>query len=490
MRILAEDREVTRLGQTVYRHGRVGPEAMDLTARVLSRMAATLREHKVLTIRAVATSAIRDAGNQVEFLQRAQQALGGVDVDVISGQEEARLIQLGVHYRLPGNGEKRLIIDIGGGSAELIESRCGSMGRASSRPLGAVRLTEMFFETDPPAASEIRKFQDYVREKLTAFRALAEAVGGARIIATAATAAATMRAIHDIPSSEKDAADGREATVEQVWALFDELAGMSLRRRRFQTGINARRAEIIVAGCGALAMILEAIGVGRFEYSSAGVRDGIIADLAIRGTAQRHTRLDADQRRTVRQMAERYAVPMEHAEQVARLAGELFDKLESLHGLHPQMGGLLEAAAYLHDIGHFVSGVRHHRHSYYLVANSDLPGFTDRERLLIANLCRYHRKSLPKPTHENHEVLHPEEKNILRALIPLLRIADNLDRGHEQRVERVDVEISPGEVRLRLEHSRDVELELWAAGQQGTVFERTFGRRLMLDTVGAAQLGN
>jgi exopolyphosphatase / guanosine-5'-triphosphate,3'-diphosphate pyrophosphatase len=478
LRPIAEDREVTRLGAAVYRDGEVSPEAMDHTTRVLSRMAATLRENKVLTFRAVATSAVRDCRNQDEFLMRVQQALGGVPAEIISGQEEARLIQMGVYHRSPETTKDSLIIDIGGGSAEVIETCDGEISTAFSKPLGAVRLTEMFFHADPPTPAEIRKFRDYVREKAEAFRPLSAGSPNRQVIATAATAAATMRAIHEVPSSEKDSVQGQDASVEQIWTLFDELSTVTLHRRRMRSGINSRRAEIIVAGCGTLAMILEAVGARKFMYSAAGVRDGIIADLMIRREAQRHARLDSDQRRTVRRMAERYGVSMKHADQVARLAGELFDGLESVHGLEPHWGGVLEAAAYLHDIGHFVSSTRHHRHSYYVVANSDLPAFTERERIMIANLCRYHRKNMPKPNQENYKALDDGEKRTLHSLLPLLRLADNLDRGQEQRVRKVAAAISDAEIVLTLAHSGDIELEIWAAAQQAGVFEQAYGRRL------------
>lgn len=480
--IVAEDREVTRLGESVFQEGKVSPEALDHSCRVLERMAETLRREKVAAFRAAATSAIRDARNQEEFLDRARQALSGVSVEIISGQEEARLIHLGVRAEWPDCGDNIVVIDIGGGSAEIIESIGGEVSAAYSKPLGAVRLTGLFFRSDPPTTSELRQFKDYVHEKLASIPAEVGSRPYDRVIATAATAAAVVRAIHRIPSSERETTDRLGASTEQVRELFETLSSRSLRERQAYPGIGAKRAEIVIAGCGALALILERLGAESAYYSSAGVRDGMIADLAQRRVGAEGARLQSDQRRTVREMAGRYGVSMSHADHAAKLVSQLFDELEPLHRLEPNYGRLLEASAYLHDIGHFVSDSRHHRHSYYLVEHSDLPGFTDRERLFIANLCRYHRKNMPRSSQENYKALEAEERQSLLTLIPLLRLADSLDRAHEQRVDSVKCSCTNGEVRLALTTHGNAELEEWAAAQHAEVFEQIYQKSLVIST--------
>jgi len=480
--IVAEDREVTRLGESVFREGKVSPEALDLSCRVLERMAETLRREKVAAFRAVATSAIRDARNQKEFLDRAWQALGGIPVEIISGQEEARLIHLGVRAEWADCGDNIVIVDIGGGSAEIIESIGGEVSTAYSKPLGAVRLTALFFRSDPPTASELLQFKDYVHEKLASVPSEVGSRPYNRVIATAATAAAAVRGVHRMPTSEREATDRLSASTAQVRELFENLSSRSLRERQAYPGIGSKRAEIVIAGCGALALILERLGAESVHYSSAGVRDGMIADLDQRRVAAEGARLQADQRRTVREMARRYGVSMPHADQAAKLVSQLFDELEPLHRLEPNYGRLLEASAYLHDIGHFVSDSRHHRHSYYLVEHSDLPGFTDRERLFIANLCRYHRKNMPRSSQVNYKALEPEERQTLLTLIPLLRLADSLDRAHEQRVDSLKCACTNGEVRLALRTHDNAELEEWAAAQHAEVFEQIYQKSLVINT--------
>jgi exopolyphosphatase/guanosine-5'-triphosphate,3'-diphosphate pyrophosphatase len=226
--------------------------------------------------------------------------------------------------------------------------------------------------------------------------------------------------------------------------------------------------------------ILEDLQLPALYHSAAGVRDGIIVDLAARGAGYNLSELPAEQRTTVEQMAEHYGVPIKHARKVARMANTLFTSLHVLHELSPQYGRLLEAAAHLHDIGHYVSDNKHHKHSYYLVANSDLPGFTARERELIANLCRYHRRAVPNEMHLNWQGLDLEGKRAVQFLAPILRLADNLDRSQDQRVKELNVVVRPDEVRLELRGDRDIDLEAWAADSASAVFQQIYGRPLVV----------
>jgi exopolyphosphatase/guanosine-5'-triphosphate,3'-diphosphate pyrophosphatase len=235
-----------------------------------------------------------------------------------------------------------------------------------------------------------------------------------------------------------------------------------------------------VAGAGVLALILESLGVERCFYCRAGVRDGVISDLAARGAFFDRPTVDTDQRETVGLMAVRYGVSLQHAQRVAVLTNKLFAGLQPLHLLEPEYGRLLEAAAYLHDVGHFLSSTRHHRHSFYLVANSDLPGFTADERLFIANLCRYHRKNMPKPSQDNFAALGGEQQSALLLLIPLLHIADSLDRSHRQVVVSVEASTTPAQVVLDIRADGDAALEHWAVEQHRDLFAEVYGRNLLL----------
>ena len=478
-RILAQDRQVTRLGESVFRSGRIAKEALDFLCANLQRMAVTCSRLDVLALRAVATSAVRDASNREEFLQRTGAALG-TNVEVISGPEEARLIHLGVEARWPRPKERTLIIDVGGGSAELIISHGGQLVDAVSKPLGAVRLTEMFLQNDPARAEELDRLANYIDEKLISFHKVHGGEKFDRAVATSATAAAVVSAVNRIPRPKREEADRMRASISQVRELYLLLARSDLSTRRKLTGIGPKRAEIITAGTMVFLRILELFAHRSIYYCAAGVRDGIIADLGARGVGRELSQLSRDQRRTVEAMAKRYGVSLKHARHVACLAHRLFEILQPVHQLTPPAGKILEAAAYLHDMGHFVSGTGHHKHSAYLVANSDMPGFTDKERFTIAALCRFHRKSMPQARHSYFQALDSDSRRTVLRLTPLLRIADALDRGHEQRVRNLEGAVKDGNVNVLIRADTDAGLELWAANKAADACLQAYAQPIIL----------
>jgi len=484
LRVLASERVVTRLGESVFRNGVISQEAMELSCTVLARMAQQYQKLDVVGLRAVATSAVRDARNQVEFVERASLAIGA-PVEIISGREEARLIHLGVETRWPHPNRRLLILDIGGGSAELISSEHGQMRDAFSKPLGAVRLRELFLQHDPPLPAELHQMHEYIEEKLMGVGKRFGVGRWDRLAGTSATASALVCAVNRIPRTKREQADRMRASAPEVRRLYKKLSTLDLNGRRKLTGIGPKRAEIIVPGIAVVLRVLEDLRMPCLYFSAAGVRDGIIADLHARGVGRELARLGRDQRKEVEQTSRRYGVALPHARKVAGLACALFTDLQPLHQLPPHFGKLLEAAAYLHDIGHYVADANHHKHSYYLVYNSDMSGFTNHEREMIANLCRYHRKSMPGPMHSNWQSVNAEDKRVLLFLIPLLRLADNLDVSHEGRVESLSCRIRDGQVVLQVGSAADTSLEQWAAERVGEVFRQVYNRAIMIQKVQA-----
>ena len=474
MKVLASDRQVVRLGKTVFREGKLAASEIDLACQVLSRMVEQYRKLDMVGVRAVGTAALRDASNRDEFLARAA-AIIGHPVEVISGLEEARLVHLGVQSLWPHPKHRVLLLDIGGGSTELILSESGRIVEAFSKPLGALRLTEVFLKSDPPNERELARMRKYIQERIAGPVSRFGAARVDRMIATSATAAATVCAINRVRRSRRDRADRFQATAPQLRQLFQEVSSRAATDRAKMTGIGPKRAEIIVAGVAVLNEVVQELKLSRLYYSVAGVREGIIADLSHRKVGMEQARLTADERRVVRDLGRRYGVSAPHVRKVAELAGMLFEGLRPLHRLPLAKGRLLEAAAHLYNIGHFVNESRHHRHSMYLVANSDLPGFEDRERMVVANLCRYHRKSMPLESHEAFQGLDPEDRNAVVLLTPLLRLAVALDQSQEQRVGRVETAIQENTIELRLFSDRDVDIEQWQAEQTAAVFREVYG---------------
>jgi len=283
--------------------------------------------------------------------------------------------------------------------------------------------------------------------------------------------------VNHVRRSRRDRADRLQATGPQLRQLFRDVSTRNSEERAKITGIGPKRAEIIVAGVAVLNEVVQELRLNRLYYSTAGVREGIIADLSHRQVGMEQARLTADERRAVRVLGRHYGVSALHVRKVADLVAMLFQGLRPLHRLPLAKGRLLEAAAYLYNIGHFVNESRHHRHSQYLVANSDLPGFEEREKILIAALCRYHRKSMPQVAHETFQVLDPEERNSVVLMTPLLRLAVALDQSQEQRVERVEAAVQENAVELRLFSHRDVDVDIeqWQAEQVASVFREAYG---------------
>jgi exopolyphosphatase/guanosine-5'-triphosphate,3'-diphosphate pyrophosphatase len=479
MQVLAADRQVVRLGKTVFREGKLAASEIELACQVLARMVEQYRKLDIVGARAVGTAALRDASNRDEFLARAASIIGR-PVEVISGLEEARLIHLGVQSAWPHPKQRVLMMDIGGGSAELILSEGGRLVEAFSKPLGALRLTEVFLKSDPPNPRELARMQKYIQERIAGPVARLGTARVDRMIATSATAAAAVCAVNRVRRSRRDRADRLQATAPQLRQLFREVSSRDSGGRAKIIGIGPKRAEIIVAGVSVLNEVVQELRLNRFYYSTAGVREGIVADLSHRQVGMEQARLNADERRAVRALGRHYGVSALHVRKVADLAGMLFQALRPLHRLPLAKGRLVEAAAYLYNIGHFVNESRHHRHSMYLVANSDLPGFEDRERIVIANLCRYHRKSMPQVSHETFQGLDPEDRNTVVLLTPLLRLAVALDQSQEQRVERVEAAVQESTVELRLFSERDVDIEQWQAEQVAAVFREAYGLPLVV----------
>ncbi len=477
MKILIEDRQVTRLGESVFSAGVISKEAMATVLKALERFAARYKPLHVSAVRAVATSAVRDTTNQEQFLLRASKTLG-VPVEIISGLEEARLIHNGLAARWPSE-LRRMIVDIGGGSAEIIHSYQGKLISAASKPLGAVRLTQMFLKHDVPLPAELERMEAFIDEKLGSVMrnnrpVFEQAVG------TSATAAAVVCATHKIVRLERDAADRQKATTAQIGSLYAKISKLTLAKRKKIPGIGPRRAEIIIAGTAVMYKILKAFSVDSVQYSTAGVRDGVLADLAERRAGAELTRLNPEQRLSIEELAKRFGVDVPHAHKVADIAHSLFTGLRPLHELPANAGKLLEAAAYLLDVGHYVSAMGHHKHSYYVVANADLTGFTNDERQTIALLCRFHRKSIPETRHEMF-VSQPEViREMVWRLIPILRLADGLEQSHHHRVESVDCSVTNSKVTVFLTANANANLEQWAGERAGVLFEHIYGRKLQI----------
>ena len=462
--VLHSERDPVRPGEGVFKTGRIPREVEQRLLSTLRRYAALARRHRA-RVRAVATSAIREAKNGPDVVARVL-ASTGLELEVISGKEEARLIALGVLRGQPPRA-RNLVVDIGGGSTEIAVATGDHPTSLFTVAIGSVRLTETFDSTGkvPPRRLELmRTFAaEAFQRSLPRFAHPRHALGSSGTIGTIVSFAAE--------------GGRRSATRKRIRRAVDVLASMGLdeRRRRF----DARRGEIVVAGAVVLEALVDRLGLESVTSVDTGLRQGLLVDMLER---QGREAPDASTGEAARALGRRFAFDEVHAAQVARVALSLFDDLAGLHRLPASARPMLEAAALLHDVGSAVSYSRHHKHTFYLIANGDIPGFSDRERQLVALVARYHRRSPPDRERPDLVSLAPADFRTVRKLATLLRLADSCDRSHHQLVRDARARVVDGSVRLLLRSRQPIDLEIWDAEREAALFRQVFGRRLDLVT--------
>jgi len=488
LKTVAEDREVTRLGASVFDSGLVSPEAMAQTLRALKRFQRAVQAHGVDQIRVVATSAMRDARNGAAF-QAWVKAETGWNMEIISGLEEGRLIHLGVTGAEPGAAGKVLLLDLGGGSCEITLSEHKRIKETVSMPLGAVRLTEGFLTTDPaPKDGLIRMRQWIAREIRRAHRKI-QPGKVPLVIATSGTAAALSEAYAAGVrlNNAQSARGGKRETpalvpTRSVRRLAAALAKMSLPEREAVPGIGPRRAEIIVAGAEVYAELLDSFGLQGFRYSPLGLRDGILVQMLAEQDARAtsHVEFEHERWESVVGTAKRYGVDVKQAEPVRTHALQLFHELQSLHQLPHEFESWLSAAAMLRDTGKFINHQGHHRHTQYIISSTEIYGFTQLQRTMISAVARYLGKSRPQPGDRALRNIPSEEhKNVHRAVV-LMRLAVALNQDRASDVLRVAVRLYPKRVYLEVRPGRTgAELELWSLRKEAAYFREVFGRELL-----------
>jgi len=473
-----EDRVVTRLGESAFRFGTLSPESMEDTVKVLRRFYREAQDFGVDQVRVVATSALRDAPNSAAFIAWAHSATGW-KVETISGLEEGRLIHLGVLANTALGGSRALLVDLGGGSCELTLSDQGHIREMVSLPLGAVRLTGEFLPHDPPHAVEIQRLRRSIGEELERVRKRLAHAKLRNVVATSGTAAALSDAAQVAAPREFRARAG-QIPRSVVLNLAQRLARLDAKERGRVPGIGPRRAEIIVAGAFVFAELMERCNLPGFRYSPLGLRDGLLAQMLAdhdRATIPRK-QVEAERRDALLAMCKQYGVDLKTAEEVRRLADQLFQQLRRVHALPPDYAGWLSAAAMLHEVGTFVNRSGRHRHTYYLIANSELFGFTPQQRMSIAAIARYLGKTLPTPADVPMKALDKADEELVPQAVALLRLAKAMSHGNPGSVVNVTAEVYRGRVMLKLKARDNADLEVWMLSKEEAYFRQVFGREL------------
>lgn len=471
--ILDEERAFARLGAGLAQTGRLSEAAIGESVTALDMMLRIAREYDVTRVRAIATAAVRTAVNGEEFVSRLADELG-LDVEVITGEQEGRLALLSAVESLALTGSIA-VVDIGGGSVEIVRAIGREPTQVVSLPLGAVVLSDRFRTADPMPKSQYRLLGEHVREALAG--GLPEAEPPATLVGSGGTVTTLAAMIAAERNPGLASMHGFAFSKDELRALRARLARSTAKERAGIKGMSDARIGLIVAGAVVLDEVMEHLGARRVIANARGMREGIIIDTVER---ERGPAPDTDRMRSVREFGGQCRHDVAHAEQVCRIALQLFDGLREPLGLSADDRPLLEAAAVLHDVGYHISYEQHHKHSYHLISHAMLPGFGASERRIIAAVARYHSGSLPKAKHEAMEGLDASDRRTVSRLAALLRVADGLDRSHGARVSAVRAGVRKGRLTLTIEGRPPLDIELNAGERKSDLLERESGLTVVL----------
>ena len=483
-KILDRFKDITRLGDGVFTSRRLSEEAMTRGLEVIKHLVMLARNKGYERIEAVATSAVREARNGGEFLDRIAQHTG-LTVRVITGAEEARLIFLGVRNSIALPDLPTLVVDIGGGSVELIAGNRDQIFYAKSLKLGAIRLKDLYLPKVPPSKVMLKQLNAAVSTQLKSTLSSFRTKRIAQVVATSGMAANLAEVIYlkrtGRPLPQLNLA---RISLKEIGQTETLLARSNLKARLAIPGLDPKRVDTLLPTAVVFRTLLELFQKEEILLCDKAIREGVIYDFIQRhreGIQAEHDIPDV-RKRNVLALARRCHSSETHALHVAGLALRLFDQTKPLHGYGRREREWLEFAALLHDIGYLINPRQHHKHAYYLIKHSDLSGLTAEEVDIVANIARYHRRALPGKKHDDFAAMPAGSQRIVKVLGALLRIADALDRSQFSVVQTIDVTLEKN-VTILLHVAGDAELEIWAARGRADLFEKVFHRSVQFEVI-------
>ncbi|MCA1622510.1 MAG: Ppx/GppA family phosphatase [Acidobacteria bacterium] len=477
--IILQDRERVRLGHETLRNKFLSPEAINLSADAIAKFRSIAESRGVDSIIAVATASVREAQNAVEFVNEIERRTG-VHIDVLSSIEEARIIGLAVAQFFNAENTSLINIDIGGGSTELSLMKNGEPDKLFSMKLGAVGLTEKFIFSNPPKEKELRNLKSEIVFALK--HPLQKMKGATWEFATGTSGTILNLAALLNFQTAGNPSEKMEIPLKRLAALNKMMAKITLEARTKLPVISPQRAEVIVAGGQILEGVMRALEIQTLQPCAYALREGVIIDHLRQIEAESMPPVpDVEDKRLrdVFAIGRRYGYEETHALKVADLSEKIFDALAPIYNLKRHGRTLLSAAALLHDVGYHISHEAHHKHSFYLIKHSEMTGFTETEKLIIANIARYHRRALPKEKHLDFMQFNERDRKTIARLGGILRIADALDRGYENHVEDIKFRRDKDNLYLKLESREDYTIELQAIEQKKDLFEFAFNCNLI-----------
>lgn len=472
-RVLDDEKASVRLGEGLNQTGKITPAARKRAIDALQRMNKIITGLGADMVEVVATSAVRKAGNRKAFIHEIKEATG-LTIKVIDGQAEADLAALSVHHNFAMEQQRFAMADIGGGSVEVLLASGRHTETVVSLELGAVFLSEMFLNSDPPSEKELGKLRKHIRKTLKK-AGIGEGLPVSCLIGSGGTMTNIGSMVMEMRGEQYQSIHRYEVLHSEVVHLLAMLARKTIKERLSTPGLNPERADIIIAGMVLTDELLRRTHTNLLRINAKGIREGLILQSLQKRGLLPITSQPRDWRDSVLEFARSCRFDEQHSEQVSHLALQLFDAVAEKNGLTSRCRELLDAAALLHDIGYFISYHQHHKHSYHLISHANLFGFNPREREIIANLARYHRKAKPKKDHENFAPLNHEDQELVRKLGGILRLADGLDRRRNRQISAIDCRLQKGALQLKLIGAGDLSVELYGAQSKGDLFEAAFG---------------
>ena len=485
--IIDREREVIRLNEG-------NPDDIKIiNAGAIEKAVAVLKSFKGIAdshgapLRVVATSALRESLNRNEFINKVWNE-AGVEIEVISGHEEARLIYLGIMQSVPIFKDRTLIVDIGGGSTEFLVGEKGKTLFSASVKLGAVRMMQKFFKDNQLSKESTDECRKWIRGELYNISETAKSIGYDYCVGSSGTIMAAGMMVESLVKKRKTQnviLNNYQFDSKSFGIVRDEVLKRKTEdKRKSIPGLDDKRADIIPAGILILDEIFKLFGLQKMTISSYALREGIIIDILNKEFKISHgTAFHDIRKKSVNKLAGSFEYDHSHCKFVASLAVALFDQLKPLHLLEDRYREYLEDAALLHDIGYQISHTNHHQHSYYIIRNSELPGFNETEIVTIAHIARYHRKSHPKLSHNDFSSLPEKTQIIIRKLAAILRIADSLDRTHSKKIRNIRSKISENEVRLSFDVAakENADIELWDLSRRKGLFEEVYQKKIKVE---------
>ncbi len=469
------ERVPVRLGHQVFLTGRLPAAAMDSAVEAFASFRDRMKDLKLDAFRAVATSATREAKNGQDLVDRVLDETG-IELEMISGSEEARLVHLAVASRVDLAGGQWILTDLGGGSVEV--SLVDDMGMlwSESHTMGSVRVLEELGESSQDPGGYSRILSDYVSTLRIPSPAQYWAPAG--FVATGGN----IEALASLVGTPKTPQGLARMPVGDLRSAIDLLSRHSYKERITELNLREDRADVILPAAMVYHHLAKLAGAEEILVPGVGVKEGILLDLVddLVSHSSHVVRREEQLTKAVISFGRRFMFDEAHGIQVAKLGLSLFAQLQELHGLPTSDRRLLMAASVLHDIGAFVGHKRHHKHTLYLISHSELPGLSEVEMLMVANIARYHRKNIPRKHHPDFMSLSPEDRERTTVLSAILRVADALDRSHLQVVREVQVTASQEQITLKLVGEGDLLLERWAVSRKTLLLGKVLQREVAI----------